>query len=74
MDDLALGSAAHERLMLGVAEITVRRHWKYVRARLYADLKRSQGSPMEKSWVYPVVANGRPYPRDHGTLWCTSVR
>jgi RNA polymerase sigma factor (TIGR02999 family) len=31
--------------VLGVAEITVRRHWKYARAWLYADLKRAQGGP-----------------------------
>jgi hypothetical protein len=29
---------------------------------------------MEKSWVYPVVANGRLYIRDDGTLWCYDVK
>lgn len=29
---------------------------------------------MEKSWAYPVVANGRLYIRDHGVLWCYDVR
>ena len=29
---------------------------------------------MEKAWAYPVVANGRLYVRDHGTLWCYDVR
>jgi outer membrane protein assembly factor BamB len=29
---------------------------------------------MEKSWVYPVVANGRLYIRDAGTLWCYDVK
>jgi hypothetical protein len=29
---------------------------------------------MEKSWAYPVVANGRLYLCDHGTLWCYNVR
>jgi outer membrane protein assembly factor BamB len=29
---------------------------------------------MEKAWAYPVVANGRLYIRDHGTLWCYDVR
>ncbi|HEV3144404.1 MAG TPA: PQQ-binding-like beta-propeller repeat protein [Gemmataceae bacterium] len=29
---------------------------------------------MEKSWVYPVVANGRLYVRDAGTLWCYDVK
>ncbi|MBI4659180.1 MAG: PQQ-like beta-propeller repeat protein [Verrucomicrobia bacterium] len=31
-------------------------------------------NPMEKSWAYPVVANGRLYIRDHGTLWSYDVR
>lgn len=30
--------------------------------------------PGEKSWAYPVVANGNLYIRDHGTLWCYDVR
>jgi hypothetical protein len=29
---------------------------------------------MEKSWAYPVVANGRLYIRDHGSLWCYDVK
>ena len=29
---------------------------------------------MEKAWVYPVVAGGRLYLRDHGCLWCYDVR
>lgn len=28
----------------------------------------------EKAWPYPVVANGRLYFRDVGTLWCYDVR
>jgi outer membrane protein assembly factor BamB len=28
----------------------------------------------EKSWAYPVVANGRLYLRDLGTMWCYDVR
>jgi len=28
----------------------------------------------EKAWAYPVVANGRLYIRDLGTLWCYDVR
>ena len=28
----------------------------------------------EKAWAYPVVANGRLYVRDQGTLWCYDVR
>lgn len=28
---------------------------------------------MEKAWPYPVVANGRLYIRDLGTLWCYGV-
>ncbi len=30
--------------------------------------------PMEKSWAYPVLAQGRLYLRDHGSLWCYDVR
>jgi outer membrane protein assembly factor BamB len=30
--------------------------------------------PMEKAWPYPVLANGRLYIRDLGTLWCYDVR
>jgi outer membrane protein assembly factor BamB len=33
-----------------------------------------RASQMEKSWAYPVVANGRLYLRDHGTLWCYDVK
>ena len=29
--------------------------------------------PREASWAYPVVANGRLYLRDLGTLWCYDV-
>lgn len=29
---------------------------------------------MEKAWVYPVVAGGRLYLRDHGCLWCYEIR
>jgi outer membrane protein assembly factor BamB len=28
----------------------------------------------EKAWAYPVVANGRLYIRDLGTLWCYDVK
>ena len=28
----------------------------------------------EVAWVYPVVANGRLYIRDLGTLWCYDIR
>jgi outer membrane protein assembly factor BamB len=31
-------------------------------------------SRMEKAWVYPVVANGRLYLRDHGVLWCYDIK
>ncbi|MBN9690192.1 MAG: PQQ-like beta-propeller repeat protein [Verrucomicrobia bacterium] len=34
----------------------------------------TKSNPMEKSWAYPVVANGRLYIRDHGTLWCYAVK
>jgi outer membrane protein assembly factor BamB len=28
----------------------------------------------ERAWAYPLVANGRLYIRDRGTLWCYDVR
>jgi outer membrane protein assembly factor BamB len=34
----------------------------------------AHGKPMEKAWAYPVVANGRLYIRDHGSLWCYDVK
>lgn len=33
-----------------------------------------RANPMEKAWTYPVVAHGRLYLRDHGTLWCYDVK
>jgi hypothetical protein len=27
-----------------------------------------------RAWAYPVVANGRLYIRDVGTLWCYDIR
>src|SRR5439155_16177803 len=35
--------------------------------------KHTRGA-MEKAWAYPVVANGRLYIRDLGTLWCYDIR
>jgi len=35
---------------------------------------RHTGGSMEKAWPYPVVANGRLYIRDLGTLWCYDVK
>ncbi len=34
----------------------------------------AHATPMEKAWAYPIVANGRLYIRDLGTLWCYAVR
>ena len=34
----------------------------------------AQSNPMEKTWAYPVVANGRLYIRQHGMLWCYDVK
>jgi outer membrane protein assembly factor BamB len=31
-------------------------------------------NPMEKAWAYPVVANGRLFIRDLGTLWCYQIQ
>ena len=31
-------------------------------------------SSREMAWAYPVVANGRLYIRDLGTLWCYDVK
>ncbi|HEY2951147.1 MAG TPA: PQQ-binding-like beta-propeller repeat protein [Verrucomicrobiae bacterium] len=28
---------------------------------------------MEKAWAFPVVANGKLFIRDHGSLWCYAV-
>ncbi len=32
------------------------------------------GSRDEHAWAYPVVANGRLYIRDLGSLWCYDVK
>jgi len=32
------------------------------------------GNPMEKSWVYPVIAGGRLYIRDLDTMWVYDVK
>jgi len=32
------------------------------------------GSAMEKSWAYPVIADGRLFIRDLNTLWCYGVK
>jgi len=33
-----------------------------------------RSNQMEKAWAYPVVANGRLYIRDHGSLWCYDIK
>jgi len=33
-----------------------------------------RNQPMEKSWAYPVIANGKLYIRDLGTLWCYDIK
>lgn len=33
-----------------------------------------KSSPMEKSWAFPVVSQGRLLVRDHSALWCYEVR
>ena len=40
-----------------------------------AQPKRNKLGPYpEKAWTYPVIANGRLYIRDIGTLWCYDLR
>jgi outer membrane protein assembly factor BamB len=34
----------------------------------------AHGSGMEKSWTYPVIADGRLYIRDLETMWCYEIR
>ena len=36
--------------------------------------RRRQGPYPEKSWTYPVIANGRLYIRDIGTLWAYDIK
>lgn len=38
------------------------------------DLPTDRGQPAGKAWAYPVVANGRLYIRDLGSLWCYDVK
>jgi outer membrane protein assembly factor BamB len=33
-----------------------------------------RSNEMEKAWVFPVVANGNLYIRDHESLWCYEVK
>lgn len=33
-----------------------------------------RANPMMKSWTYPVVADGKLYLRDQGSLWCYHVK
>lgn len=33
-----------------------------------------RANQMEKAWAYPVVANGRLYIRDVGSLWCYDIQ
>lgn len=37
------------------------------------DPPKHTGGAMEKAWTYPIVANGRLYIRDLGTLWCYDI-
>ena len=34
----------------------------------------THGNAMEKSWAYPVIADGRLYIRDLETMWCYDIR
>lgn len=35
---------------------------------------RPKHAGMEKSWAYPVLADGRLYLRDHAVMWCYTVK
>jgi outer membrane protein assembly factor BamB len=43
------------------------------KGRLTLPEKPQHAGPQEKSWAYPVVANGRLYLRDKNVLWCYNV-
>jgi len=43
------------------------------KGRLTLPDKPQHTNPQEKSWSYPVVANGRLYIRDKNSLWCYNV-
>ena len=36
--------------------------------------RRTLGPMPEKAWTYPVIANGRLYIRDNGTLWAYEIK
>jgi outer membrane protein assembly factor BamB len=36
--------------------------------------KAANAKPMEKSWAYPAVADGKLYLRQHATLWCYDLK
>jgi hypothetical protein len=38
------------------------------------DAPSERGQPSPKAWAYPVVANGKLYIRDLGSLWCYDVQ
>ena len=38
------------------------------------DQPTERGSPSSPAWAHPVVANGRLYIRDLGTIWCYDVK
>lgn len=46
----------------------------FVKGRFTPPEPAPRANAMEKAWVYPVVANGRFYLRDHGMLWSYGVR
>jgi outer membrane protein assembly factor BamB len=82
-EDRALGAAslcfADERLYLhgengevGLVEPTPDSYRE--KGRFTPPDQPKHANQMEKSWAYPVVANGQLYIRDHGTLWCYDVK
>jgi outer membrane protein assembly factor BamB len=62
-----------ENNMVALVEATPEAYREKGRFTLPAQPKHVNG-PMEKAWAYPVVANGRLYIRDVGTLWCYEIK
>lgn len=44
------------------------------RGRFTPAVQPKHSQAMEKAWAFPVVADGKLFIRDHGTLWCYSIK